>query len=568
MNHDGKLIYSKIKNMKHLSMSNNRDNFYEDLEFFDDDDDNEDGDSSIFSELTESQNFRDSSGSQQRQFRLGNDIMITDFVGSLGFDEVTDWEYYYENDEDGNEIQRQVVQPPLFDSSKPKRTRSSSGSVVRLYRGEFIGKLNSSLRSRGMDVRVLIKEFSGKTASDLAEAEVQSISTIQSLFCDECSEDAKNGRWASSASSRYLISKTKGSTKADDESLLKFLELISKSNQKQLFDFGNKMSESRSITNLPFVAILGQLTLAEVFEDKDFDPNEWYRALGVKPPKPDSVWLIYEYCGLSTLENYAQPSLKRWSNLPAKRGIFGNMIPPPPLPSWKERAKYLTNGILKGALEAVAVLHENGITHRSIGKSSIILSSSGMDKQEASSPLSVSTSTLQVKLTDLGFSGPISDSSLDESFCRRAKAFGIDINKDGAWSYSSSIAATNFSIAEDLHALGFVFIAVLLSVLADIPSPMYSSIPATDEDTLQRLLGDIFEKDMDEFRNYCKAEEIWGKVVDLLDENDKAGWELLKALCFARENAAEMNKELQSNPDNPPSFVTARGLLSSPFFSA
>jgi hypothetical protein len=52
-----------------------------------------------------------------RQFTLGQDMMLTDYVGTMGFQEVTDWEYYYP-DEDNSDERRQVVQPSPLDSSK------------------------------------------------------------------------------------------------------------------------------------------------------------------------------------------------------------------------------------------------------------------------------------------------------------------------------------------------------------------------------------------------------------------------------------------------------------------
>ena len=61
--------------------------------------------------------------------------MLSDFVGNMGFDEVTDWEYYYQNEEDEND--RKVVQPNPFDSATPRRTRSSSGSVVRSHANDW-----------------------------------------------------------------------------------------------------------------------------------------------------------------------------------------------------------------------------------------------------------------------------------------------------------------------------------------------------------------------------------------------------------------------------------------------
>ena len=112
-------------------------------------------------------------------------------------------------------------------------------------------------------------------------------------------------------------------------------------------------------------------------------------------------------------------------------------------------------------------------------------------------------------------------------------------------------------MAEDLHVLGFVFLGVLLTTLAELPPGLYN-MPETDEDSPQRLLGDIFERDMEEFREYCEAEEIWSGVIRLLDGNDGAGWDLLEKLCFARERAGENKGSLQ--------LVTAWGLLSNALF--
>ena len=66
---------------------------------------------------------------------------------------------------------------------------------------------------------------------------------------------------------------------------------------------------------------------------------------------------------------------------------------------------------------------------------------------------------------------------------------------------------------------------------------------------------------MGEFRDYCEAEEVWEKVVALLDDHDGAGWDLLQSLCFARERAS-------ANAKDGMQLLTARGLLSSPFFAA
>ena len=111
-------------------------------------------------------------------------------------------------------------------------------------------------------------------------------------------------------------------------------------------------------------------------------------------------------------------------------------------------------------------------------------------------------------------------------------------------------------MAEDLHALGFVMLGLLLSSLAELPRLDYPL--ATDEDTLQRLLGEIFDKDVTKFREYLEDDPVYKNLVAFLDEKDGAGWTVLETLFQAREKAAENKNSL--------SVITARGLLSNPFF--
>jgi len=111
---------------------------------------------------------RDLTAVQTRLFSLGEDLIINDFVGNLGFDEVTDWEYYYDENEKEGVNDRRVVESNPFDQSMPKRTRISSGSVVRVFRAELVGRLGATISSRGLDRRILIKEYSGDLALQLA----------------------------------------------------------------------------------------------------------------------------------------------------------------------------------------------------------------------------------------------------------------------------------------------------------------------------------------------------------------------------------------------------------------
>jgi hypothetical protein len=486
---------------------------------------NQDDDDALetsFRTLFASKQDKDRTAIQSRQLSLGKDLVLENFVGTLGFDEVTDWEYYYP-EEDGDD--RRVVQPNPFDSSQPKRTRTSSGSVVRIFRGELVGPLGALVSAQGNDKRVLVKEYTGTLALALAQAELECVAQLQSKLVDE--------NWSKEASARSVASR---------------------------LDNGRLASLVPKLKRGKFLGILGEVNLAEL--EDDWDPNEFYRALGVQPPKPDAIWVVSEYAGLASLQAYtSQTPQQRWASLPPAKGLFGNPIPPAPLPSWEARAKYIVNGIFQQAVMAIADLHEAGFVHRSIGRSSLLLASTTNNPQDASSVYTTTPSTLTVKLTDFGFAGPYETAAMDEEFVSRARTFGLHFRKG-----ETSIATTNFALAEDFHALGFVGLALMLSCLAETSTSNTSaattqSVPATDEDSLQRLLGEIFDKDVKgQFRDYVAAEDCWAKVVDLLDAQDGAGWTVLETLVLAREKAAS-----QSAKDFDQIF-NIRGLLSNPFF--
>jgi len=523
---------------------------YDDEDYNDDDDDDDDDDDYLPSneqEKTPSPNETptDYSGCSSRQFSLGYDIKLTAYAGSLGFEEVTDWEY--SNPDTGS-----IVDPPPFDPSQPRRTRQKSGSVVRIFRGELTGLCAAKARAGGLDVRVLAKEFSGEEALRLARNEAQALAVVQSKVCREVDGGAKKGDWASSAATRYVMGRVNGSTREDDLNLIKWMGIVAGTTSTRS---PTAYPTSINNNNIPYTALLGELNLFEFLDDFNAK-NDWYKALSVPPPKPDSLWLVYEYTGLTTLGTYATPALRRWSNLPLRKGLWGSLKPPPALPPFRERSRYLVRGILRGSLQALATVHAAGLAHRSIGRNSIVLSSVGQDKTEASSPLATVVPRLVVKLADFGFAGKLRGTEEDpeerEDVLRRARSFGLDLGKYGV------VGAEGFAVAEDLHALGFVFVAVLLSSLAEVPDGEYV-MPPTDEDSLQRLLGDIFDKDMGEFREYCEAEDIWTNVVELLDRDGGAGWDVLENMCFARERVVD---NLNSGK-----MLTAESLLSSPFFS-
>ena len=405
------------------------------------------------------------------------------------------------------------MNPNPFDKATPKRTRTSSGSVVRIFRGEFVGPVASSLRAQGMDVRVLIKEYFGDLAQQLASAELATLGELQSTILS--AEDKAAG----------------GSTRQANSNTLKTMQALRQSS---------------------YLGVIGEVNLAEL--EEDMDPNEFYRALSVPPPKPSAIWIVYEYAGLSSVQAYSVPAGIRRAKLPPQKGFFGNPVEPPALPPWNARADYVVKGILRQAIEALANLHESGFVHRSIGRSSLILTTRNtLDTREASSVYATALSNLLVKLSDFGFAVPSREATRDEEFRSRARTFGLNFEKD-----EYTVTTVNFAIAEDMHALGFVMMGLLLTSLAEVTDPK-APLPNTDEDTLQRLFSEIFEKDVKgQFREYLEAEDAWSNVVQLLDEKD--GWTVLETLLLAREKAVELKGTDQ--------IFTVRGLLSNPLFTS
>jgi hypothetical protein len=191
----------------------------------------------------------DLTGCQTRLFSLGPDLVLSNYVGSMSFDEVTDWEYYYPSEIDSND--RKVVQPNPLDSNQPRRTRTSSGSVIRIFRGNFVGQIGGTLGAQGLDKRVLVKEFSGSMALELARSERASIGRMQSDLMIKLDKEIKSGMWIQIASARS------GNLRKDNNNVCNIV---------------------KSVANAPFLGILGEINLAEV--EDSYDSNDFYRALG------------------------------------------------------------------------------------------------------------------------------------------------------------------------------------------------------------------------------------------------------------------------------------------------
>ena len=114
-----------------------------------------------------------------------------------------------------------IVSSSSFDFRlRPRRTRASSGSVVRIFRGEFMGQLGGPLSAQGLDRRVLVKEFTGNLALALARAELESLGLLQSNML-ALDESAKRGEWIQTAASRSVQSRQ------DNANVVKLIKSLS-----------------------------------------------------------------------------------------------------------------------------------------------------------------------------------------------------------------------------------------------------------------------------------------------------------------------------------------------------
>ncbi|KAK3281286.1 hypothetical protein CYMTET_10918, partial [Cymbomonas tetramitiformis] len=115
---------------------------------------------------------------------------------------------------------------------------------------------------------------------------------------------------------------------------------------------------------------------------------------------------------------------------------------------------------------------------------------------------------------------------------------GLDsdtIEMAGAAGSTSRREVEAFVKAEDAVALGFTLLEFIFSSLA-ISGPS----PRTTATAFRRLVVEMFDFEMVQLREYCAAEEEWDVVVQLLDQDEQAGWEFLSQLFMEKKPTDEL----------------------------
>ncbi|KAH8044626.1 hypothetical protein JL722_14599 [Aureococcus anophagefferens] len=130
-----------------------------------------------------------------------------------------------------------------------------------------------------------------------------------------------------------------------------------------------------------------------------------------------------------------------------------------------------------------------------------------------------------VEVTDWEYSGELANPLDPAQPARTKRDFAADGPPVKLQFLGFSEAATAAEINDDLNALGYVLLELLLSPARDGDSP---TRPRTR--TRQAPLDDIFDRDIAKLRDYADAEEGWRNAVDLLDAKDGAAGPLATAL--------------------------------------
>ena len=219
--------------------------------------------------------------------------------------------------------------------------------------------------------------------------------------------------------------------------------------------------------------------------------------------REEALFIVQKWEGLAPLTLW--PSAQQTSGIGLGR-LFGAVDT-----SLDDRVRMIRS-IVKGCLRALSYCHSYGVLHGALGSGSILLSS--FDDKSAA--------RLTVKFDNFGFARRLSVPAAGEILDDTPIALGC---------------------RGDLRQLSVVFLEAILGALAENgPSP------ATSADSIQRLLAEIYDWDMEGVRYYCEGDEEWGRALKLLDDDEGAGWDLLVKMSKGQGSAAELSEHRFCNP--------------------
>ncbi|XP_057541295.1 uncharacterized protein LOC130819321 isoform X1 [Amaranthus tricolor] len=229
--------------------------------------------------------------------------------------------------------------------------------------------------------------------------------------------------------------------------------------------------------------------------------------LGGFETKTGEQWLAFRYDGKYSTADYAKiASEKLTKNKALESQSFWNPFEQRQI--FKQRRFFVVK-MLQGISNGLVYMHDHERLHQSLGPASVVLNTI-YDREAAYQT---------ARLRDLSFSVDISYSSLEK---------GPGALSEGLWRRAISAGAynpiekRNFGIADDIYEAGLLF-----AYLAFVP---FCESGIMDSLSLQRLLENTFQLDLQAVREYCLADDRLIEAVKFLDLGDGAGWELLQAM--------------------------------------
>jgi len=236
-------------------------------------------------------------------------------------------------------------------------------------------------------------------------------------------------------------------------------------------------------------------------------------------PAAETIWVVQKWEGMAPLTMY--PSTQQTSGFGLGKLFGGNSA------AQRDRTKML-KAITAGALNAVGYVHDRGVIHGAIGSGSLLVSTfSDSDWLR-----------VVVKIDNFGFA-------------RRIIVPRLLRGSGGNSGTQSSLYPAPIPIPEDAddsplslgqkadrRQLAVVLFECILGALSNSgPSDL------TSAESVQRILGEVFEWEFDRYRQYIEDEEDWEAVVALLSADDDAGWQLLKQLAVGNVGASSLLAE-------------------------
>ncbi|KXZ53470.1 hypothetical protein GPECTOR_7g920 [Gonium pectorale] len=249
----------------------------------------------------------------------------------------------------------------------------------------------------------------------------------------------------------------------------------------------------------PIVPLLGYFVSA---------PTEEAASLSMDA-EADSVWLVYKWEGLRPLNMYLTDVRP-----PEPAKSFFKKKEVAEAEAWRARHSMLRS-LARALLSAVAYCHGAGVVHGSLSTGTIFISS--FDDADAGS--------LFVKLDNFGFGRLDPAGGLGAPLgLANPQLPGQDIDS----------VAPREGRKHDLQATAITLLEVFSAGTATSPAGV---LPRT---SITRLLFDIYADDMAGLRSYAEDDPALGRLVALLDEGERCGWDFIGELVRGVRPAEEL----------------------------